>query len=139
MKISSVFPFLIFAFMGCAKEAPKPVEQPTLSVTTATVEAVDVPDTLQAVGTVEAKREAVLSAKIMGAITGFRVDEGSVVKKGDVLLTIDAADISARRQEAVQARAEGEAALKETDAAMDEAKAALENSDINYGRISNLY
>jgi len=134
-----LYPLLILALFGCSKETSKLPEQPIVNIRTAVVEMKDVPDILQAIGTVEAKKEAVLSAKITGAITAFRVDEGSFVKKGDVLLTIDAADISAKRQEALQVKAEGQAALREADAEMDETKAALDNADINYERISNLY
>jgi RND family efflux transporter MFP subunit len=130
---------LIFIFVGCSKEPPKAPVQQIVQVRTALVQSKDITDTLQAVGTVEAKNEAVLSSKIMGQITAFRVDEGSPVKRGEVLVTIDAADIAAKKQEAVQSRAEGQAALKEADAAMSEAKAALENTRINYGRIDNLY
>jgi RND family efflux transporter MFP subunit len=130
---------LIFMFLGCSKEPPKAPIQPAVQVQTAFVQSKDITDTLQAVGTVEAKNEAVLSSKIMGQITAFRVDEGSPVRKGEVLVTIDAADIAAKRQEALQSRAEGQAALKEADAAMSGAKAALENTRINYGRMDNLY
>jgi RND family efflux transporter MFP subunit len=130
---------LIFIFLGCSKEPPRAPIQPAVQVRTAFVQSKDITDTLQAVGTVEAKMEAVLSSKIMGQITAFRVDEGSPVRRGEVLVTIDAADIAAKKQEALQARAEGKAALREADAAMSEADAALENTRINYGRIDNLY
>ncbi len=111
--------------LGCSKEPPKQAGQPAVAVASETVVVKDVPEMLQAVGTVEALNEAVLSAKIMGAITAFRVDEGSIVKKGEILITMDSADISAKKREA--------------EAAKDEAKAALANADINYERMSNLY
>jgi len=118
--------------LGCEKEPPKVPEAQTVSVSAVPVEAVDVPDTVQTVGTVESKHEAELSAKVMGSVVDIQAEEGRKVSKGDVLLTIDASDIKAKKNEAVQAKAEGTAGLKE-------ARAALENVKINMGRIQNLY
>ncbi len=133
---------LIFTlFIGCSKGPERPPAQQgaAVEVPTAVVSAREITRTLQTVGTVEARKEATLSAKIMGAITAINVSEGSPVRKGEVLATIDAADIAAKRQQAVDAGAEGRAALKETDAAIAGAKAALQNARINYGRFRNLY
>jgi len=125
---------------SCAKEQPKVAEQQTpVPVSTVTAAVSDVPETITAVGTVEAKNEAVISAKVMGAIQKFWVDEGARVGKGSVLLTIDDAEIKAKRNEAEQAKAEGVAALHEADAALKEAKAALENANVNRERFENLY
>ncbi len=137
-----LFYTLIFTVLfGCAKGPQKTPEAQSapVQVPTALVSARDITNTLQTVGTVEAKKEATLSAKLMGAITAINVSEGSVVRKGETLVTIDAADIAARRQQAVDSRAEGQAALKETDAAIAGANAALANAKINYGRFQNLY
>ncbi|MHB8173682.1 MAG: efflux RND transporter periplasmic adaptor subunit [Nitrospirota bacterium] len=138
-KLFLLFPLILF-FIGCSKEPQKPpARQAAVQVPTALVVARDITNTVQTVGTVEAKDEATLSSKIMGAITDIRVSEGSVVRKGEILVTLDAADIAAKKQQAVEARAGGQAALKETEAAILGAKAALENARINYGRFKNLY
>jgi len=124
---------------SCAKQAPAPPEPAPVAVTTAFVEARELPDTVQAVGTVEASREAVLSSKIMGTITALRVDEGQRVAKGDVLIVLDAADIKAKQEGAMHAKEEGAAALREAEAGLDEAKAAQENASVNLGRMKSLY
>jgi membrane fusion protein, multidrug efflux system len=125
---------------SCAKEKPKAPEQQTpVPVSTVTAAVTDVPETITSVGTVEAKNEAVVSAKVMGVIQKFWVDEGSRVGKGSVLLTIDDAEIRAKRNEAEQAKAAGVAALHEADAALKEASAALENANVNRERFENLY
>ena len=137
-----LFYSLIFTlFLGCSRSPQRPPAQQNtpVEVPTALVSTREITNTLQTVGTVEAKKEATLSAKLMGAITAINVSEGSVVRKGETLVTIDAADIAAKRQQAIDARAEGRAALKETDAAIAGAKAALANAKINYGRFQNLY
>lgn len=126
--------------VSCAKEQPKIAEQQApVPVSTITATVSDVQVTITSVGTVEAKREAVISAKVMGAIQKFWVDAGDRVGKGSVLLTIDDAEIKAKRREAEQAKAEGVAAMHEADAALKEAQASLENANINRERFANLY
>src|SRR5581483_41443 len=47
---------------------------------------------LTASGYLVARRQSVVSSKIQGRISELRVEEGSVVKAGDVLATLDNAD-----------------------------------------------
>ncbi len=47
---------------------------------------------LTASGYLVAREQSVVSSRIQGVISDLRVDEGSVVKKGDVLATLDDAD-----------------------------------------------
>ena len=148
--MKKILPFLflialiavVFLFSACSKEEkPREAVQsgPPVAITAAVVKAAEVPDNIVSVGTVESKKEAAVSAKVMGVIQQVWVEEGDRVGKGQVLLTIDDADIKAKRREAVQAKAEGVAALAEVNAAMDEAKAALANTNVNLGRMKNLY
>jgi multidrug efflux pump subunit AcrA (membrane-fusion protein) len=129
----------IFFLAGCHKEGAKVPEPQTATISTAFVQAGEFPDTVAAVGTVESKKEAVLSAKVMGAIQEYWVTEGERVLKGKILLTIDDEDIKTRKREAQQAKAEGVAALREVEAAIKEAEAARKNADINLERFQNLY
>ena len=117
----------VFLFSACSKEEkPKEAAQgPPVAITAAVVKSAEVPDDIVSIGTVESKKEAAVSAKVMGVIRQVWVEEGDRVGKGQVLLTIDDADIKAKRREAVQAKAEG--------------VAALANTDVNLGRMKNLY
>lgn len=124
---------------GCHKEKPGPVPSPEVRVSAVTVEARDISDVVQSVGTVEALDEAVLSSKIMGVISELRVEEGERVSKGEPLVVIDAEDIKAKKSEAEHARDEGVAGLEEAKAARVEAVAALENARINLDRMQALY
>lgn len=140
MKNFILLSLLLSAFVfGCSKERPAVTQPQTVSVTTASVEARDVPDTLEVVGTIESKREAVLSAKLMGAIRELPFDEGQRVRHGDAVVVIDASEIKAKKEEAEQARQEGLASANEADAALAEARAALENAKVNLDRMQNLY
>lgn len=133
MKRSLAVISLLLAFgAGCSRQEAAAPERSEVEVTTTAVAVRDVADTVQSVGTVESRREAVLSARIMGRIKAVRAEEGDRVRNGQTLVEIDADEIRAKRAEAEHAREEGLAALKE-------AGAALDNAGINYSRIKSLY
>jgi RND family efflux transporter MFP subunit len=54
-------------------------------------------------GTLRSRNTAIISAKIMGEVTGIKVKPGDAVKKGDILLTISAPDVTARAEAAKEA------------------------------------
>lgn len=68
---------------------------------------------LTASGYVVARRQAVVSAKIQGRLSDLRVEEGSNVKKGDVLARLESADYEATVQRARAAVQRAEADLAE--------------------------
>src|SRR5690606_31929137 len=55
---------------------------------------------IQASGQIEAKETAVISTRVMGFVSGVHVKAGDVVRKGQLLITINSADIQARRAQA---------------------------------------
>ncbi len=55
------------------------------------VQKTTVPDYVEATGTVRAAQSAQLASQVMGAITRVNVHEGDRVRRGEVLITIDAA------------------------------------------------
>jgi RND family efflux transporter MFP subunit len=67
---------------------------------------------LTASGYVVARRKAVVSAKIQGRLSELRVEEGSVVREGEVLARLESIDYEAavRRAEAAVQRAEADLA-----------------------------
>jgi len=54
-------------------------------------------------GTLRSISTALVSAKIMGEVTGIKVKPGDAVRKGDILLTINAPDVNARAEVAKEA------------------------------------
>ncbi|NOS94589.1 MAG: efflux RND transporter periplasmic adaptor subunit [Cyclobacteriaceae bacterium] len=64
-------------------------------------------------GQVTAKETAVISTRVMGFITGFKVKVGDQVQKGQLLVTINNADILAKRAQAQAMITEAETALKD--------------------------
>lgn len=68
---------------------------------------------LTASGYVVARRKAVVSAKIQGRLAELRVEEGSVVRDGDVIARLESADYEAQIQRAKAAIARAGADLDE--------------------------
>jgi RND family efflux transporter MFP subunit len=111
-RLVGIIFFSIFLLLaGCGeRENSKRIKAPALSAVTVTVaEAkLETADSLiNVVGTVEALQRASISARISGQIIELPVVLGSEVKKGNLLVKINAGEISARalRAEAELARA----------------------------------
>ncbi len=68
---------------------------------------------LTATGYVVPRRKAVVSAKIQGRLSDLRVEEGSRVKRGDILARLENADLLAQAQRAAASVARAEADLNE--------------------------
>ena len=78
---------------ACSNEKQQATAPPEIvrDVTLLTAQKTTVPDYIEATGTVRAAQSAQLSSQVMGAITRVNVHEGDRVRRGEVLLTIDAA------------------------------------------------
>ena len=87
--------------------APDANSQPPVAITVAPVSAVDATERLEAGGIVAAREAAVISSRIVATIAGVLVKAGDRVRTGDVLITLDARDVS---EHTGQARASAVAA-----------------------------
>lgn len=121
-------------FSGCSTERqPAPREPETVrNVSVLAVQRADVPDLLEAVGTVRAAETSQLASQMMGNIVELRVHEGDRVRRGQVLAVIDDAQprASVERATAAESAAEQEVAASDSDL-------ALAQSTLN--RYQNLY
>ena len=101
-------------------------------VTTAKVEKVDLVSKVTANGKIQAHRKVDLSALVMGQIVNLAVQEGDKVKKGQLLLQIDKAQLAAA--------AEGsEASLAAMRNDLVAAKATAEQARLDYERAKQNY
>ncbi len=92
---------------------------------TAQVSYVDEPVTYTAEGVVEAVKQSTVSSQISGRVSVVNFDVGDVVKKGQVLVRIDATEVSH--------------ALNESRAMLAEAQAAYEDAKSTYERSKHLF
>lgn len=68
---------------------------------------------IQVSGQIESKETAVISTRVMGFVTEVKVKAGDKVQKGQLLATINNADIMAKRAQALAMVSETEAGLKD--------------------------
>ena len=108
------------AITGCTRfghrgegDSQEPAET-AVPVEVADAEVATVADQLTVTGTIRARHEADVSAQTSARVLEVRVREGDLVKKGDVLITLDRTQA---QSQANQARAGAEAARARLDAA----------------------
>jgi RND family efflux transporter MFP subunit len=124
LTLSSLALLAVAGLSGCssgrqpAASAPETVR----NVAVLTVQQTDVPDVVEAVGTVHAAQTSQLASQMMGNIVEIRVHEGDRVRRGQVLAVIDEAQPRAAvdRATAAGSAAEQELAAADSDLALAE-------------------
>lgn len=86
----------------------------------------DVVVTVAATGTIEPITQVDVGTQLSGVIKDVRVDENTLVKKGDVLAILDAGRLSAQRASTAAKLKMAEAALNETRATLEEQNQTLD-------------
>lgn len=113
---------------SCSGKKPEqntvPKEKP-VQVTVATPGNNDISGGINASGQVEAIQSANISTRVMGYISKVQVKIGDHVKQGQLLFTVNSADIQAKRAQ--------------TDAMIAQTEAALQNAQKDYNRYTALY
>jgi RND family efflux transporter MFP subunit len=87
---------------------------------------------LTATGYVVARRKAAVGPKIPGRVSYLGVEEGSVVKQGDVIARLESSDLAANVDQAA-------ARLRSSEAALAESEAAQVSLDLEANRRSVLF
>lgn len=104
MKIKSIYTLLVTvallaaALGGCSSEHEvTQIERPVVEgVMVETITPKAIAERYEASGTVAAKTVSAISSRVMGTVTAVKVKEGDRVRAGQVLLVIDARDLSAK-------------------------------------------
>lgn len=128
--------------IGCGEKgghAPGSAEGPTVSG----VEVVEAGKgsrerTAGAVGTVRSRTVASIAPRVMGRITSLPVSEGSRVRKGDLLATIDDSQVRAQLAGAEASVAQAAAGREEAGRAVSQAEARRAVAGKTYERFRNL-
>ena len=89
-------------------------------------------------GTLEARRQAVISAEISGLIVAVNVDEGDRVLAGQELLRLDDEDLRRQVEASESSLAEAEAGVARREADKQRAQAVLDQAGIDYRRVMGL-
>lgn len=129
--------FMAMMISGCSNQHETASSQPSApqhvsGITLESVKASELPDTFEASGTVRARTSAMVSCRIPGVISVLKVREGDRVKKGELLIQLDA-----RENQATAAVAT--AGIEDAQHALDEANARKKFADSTLERYQHLY
>lgn len=111
-------------FVACAKEKKEQPER-AVNVRIATAEKKKIQPYLETTGTLKANEEVAVSSEVDGIVRQIRVDEGSPVNKGTLLVEINEIDYILD--------------WKRSEAALKQAEANLANAKAEYKRKNTLY
>jgi RND family efflux transporter MFP subunit len=118
---------LLMCLPGCSDrgEGTKERHPVVKGLTLEKVESVSVPEQFEVTGTVRARTTAQLSARISGTVSGVHAQQGDRVRRGSLLLTLEALESSAGAVGAAHG--------------VEEALARKKLADVTFERFSKLY
>jgi RND family efflux transporter MFP subunit len=128
--------------VGCSsrnEEARVGASAAPITVKTVTVSEVEWPSVYEASGTVRARTTVQISSRLMAYVRKVRVRVGNHVRQGQVLVTLDAADIQTHARQAAAVHSEAAGAATEADQAVESAKANLDLAEATFRRMKDLH
>ena len=120
-----VIALILFAFLGGSKEN-------IIQVQTEKVDKRDITQKVSATGKIEPEFKVIITPEVTGEIVALPVKEGDRVKKGDLLIKINAKQYLADKESA-------EASLLASKATLDMRKAELDRITLEYERVKGLH
>lgn len=149
MKKTLFFVFLLsflFIFFACENDKIKPgfsgngaagkISDPE-NITT--VEKQDVIQMYEAVGTIRPLTESIIESQVSAQIIKVSCVPGTAVKKGQLLIQLDARHLTTRLKQAKEGLVVAKNSLKQNYKSMDEAKAGLDQAKAAYNRTKKLF
>lgn len=128
---------LALLLTGCSSTKPETEKKEVATmvvkgVTVETVKTVSIPETLEVTGTVRARTSATVSSRIPGTISVLKAREGDRVKKGQMVVQLDAPENQATA-------AAASAGIDEARRGVDEAQARKKLADVTFERYQRLF
>ena len=119
---------------GCSTDRPVVASAPETvrNLPISTAQTSNLPNLLEAVGTVQAVQTSLLASQVMGTIVEVRVREGDHVQRGQVVAVIDDAQPKAALERAAAARTAAQQELTATDSDLALAESTLKRYQILY-------
>ncbi len=139
MKLVALVPFAAMVAACAPSAATETTAAPadvSVDLVRATLE--PVPAYFEAGGVVRARLTASLSSRVLAPVLDVAVAPGDRVRRGEVLVRLDARELDANRRRAAAALAAAEQAVAAADAGRDMAQASLDLANASYARIAGL-
>jgi multidrug efflux system membrane fusion protein len=144
MKYDQGYLFLLFAAVcvlnlaGCAKKAAQSFDRPPAPVQATVAVAQDVPTYLDAIGKTVAREVVSVQPQVSGRITKIHFTDGTNVKKGDLLFTIDTRSFEASLKQAQANYSKDEALKRQAEANLAKEVAAAKWGETQVKRYRTL-
>ena len=142
-RTSSFFLIVLatFTLVACDRndEAVDHPARTSVPVTTATAAVVDLAERLEAGGVVASAETAAVSSRIVAPVVTVHARAGDRVRKGEVLITLEAGEIADHARQARAAAAAAEQAVKQAHTAQTAAEADERLAIAWHTRISSLH
>jgi RND family efflux transporter MFP subunit len=122
-----------------ADRTERPPRSEAVPVSVASAVVADISEPLEAGGVVSAVESAAVSSRILATVTAVRVQSGDRVSRGDVLMTLDAPDTTARTDEARAGALAAERALTLARSEVETAEAERRMAAAWHQRIAALH
>ena len=148
MKTKCPFTILSLAFAaaliaGCDQIEPGAFtaveKEPYSPSKTATAVIEETDQIYEAVGTIRPKTESRIEARVTGQVLNVQVKSGDQVAKGELLVSLDARQMTSKTDQAEQALKTAEAGREQARHSLDAARASLKQAEANYNRIKGYY
>lgn len=140
-----LFTLTLLTFFSCQNDTISPGTTPgDESLVTAPqhvvpVEQKDISQVYEAVGTIRPLTESVIESQISEKVMSVFFVPGQAVKKGQVLVQLDARRLNAQLKQANEGLVVAKNSLKQANKSMDEAKAARDQALATYNRTKKLF
>ncbi|MCK9467519.1 MAG: efflux RND transporter periplasmic adaptor subunit [Candidatus Absconditabacterales bacterium] len=135
----AIITMLILNLTGCGEREYTKIEPQKLPVEVYKTKIDTIKDIIRVTGDINPSEKVNVSTKLMGKILSIPYNSGEFVKKGELLLEVEAGDIKAVLLQAKAGIEEGNANIQRLEAQTREAQAMYDNININFGRIQTLY
>ncbi|WP_298370504.1 efflux RND transporter periplasmic adaptor subunit [uncultured Lutibacter sp.] len=128
----------LFFIYSCGKEKVTSADNRTTVNVTVSSPKTESESFITASGKVEAVQNANLSTRMMGYVTNVHVKVGQKVTKGQLLVSINSADINAQKAQVNASIAEAEAALKNAEKDYNRFKALFEEKSASQKEMDDI-
>jgi multidrug efflux pump subunit AcrA (membrane-fusion protein) len=125
--------------MACASSpGHKPDERAPAPVTTSAAELTTFPSSVEAGGVVRARVTALIASRVMAPIADVRVRAGDRVRRGDVLVTLDARDLRANDARAQSATLSAAEFVRAAEADVRATESSVRFARVTHDRVAAL-
>lgn len=131
LAINIFIVLLILSFNSCSNDKAQGGEfkMPPTPVEVAKVKAINMADKFEAVGTIEAIEGVKIVSEIDASVVSLPFDEGSYIKKGDLIAKLDDSQLSAEVNRAEALYTQSQAAYKRVKSIVDQNAGAPQDLD----------